>query len=238
MSHCRRFAKHRLFNHFMFNQNLRHETNLKVSMRVKGNESKTRELIKLVNDADFEDRLKDAVDNPMGDEARRITKKILPFLKIVGAGVAWSSFERSNVLTHLYAMNQFFGIPFLFITLSPGMRDSPLAMKMCCSFQEGQFQLPSLPVRTKIIADNPIIAARVFDRMMRAFFEIICGMPLDHFTGRKTNVDRLLFKNRNAYVGAFGRPKAIYAVIEDQSGGSLHLHGHLWGQVDQRVLAR
>ena len=118
------------------------------------------------------------------------------------------------------------------------MRDSPLAMKMCCSFQEGQFQLPSLPVRTKIKADNPIIAARVFDRMMRAFFEIICGMPLDHFTGRKTNVDRLLFKNRNAYVRAFGRLKAVYAVIEDQSGGSLHLHGHLWGQVDQRVLTR
>ena len=82
-------------------------------------------------------------------------------------------------------------------------------------------------VRTQLTADHPIIVARVFDRMMRAFFEIICGFPLDHFTGRKTKVDRLLKANSSRYIGAFVRLKKVYSIIEDQAGGSLHMHGHL-----------
>ena len=35
LSHDRRFAEHHSFNHFIFNQNIRHETSAKVSMRVK-----------------------------------------------------------------------------------------------------------------------------------------------------------------------------------------------------------
>ena len=108
LSHDRRFAKHRSFNHFIFNQKIRHETNMRVSMRVKGNDEKTRKLTKLVNEPDFEERLRKAVDDPMGDDAQKISKSVLPFLKIVGSQVKWSAFERSNALTHLYAMNHFF----------------------------------------------------------------------------------------------------------------------------------
>ena len=63
-----------------------------------------------------------AVNDPLEQEARDISKTIFPFLKIVGAKVRWSCFERSNALTHLYAMNQFFGLSFLFVTISPSMR--------------------------------------------------------------------------------------------------------------------
>ena len=84
----------------------------------------TQKLTELVNADDFESRLADAVKNPKGSEARDIAKKVIPFLKIVGSGVAWSSFERSHTLTRLYAMNQFFGISFMFITLSPSMRNT------------------------------------------------------------------------------------------------------------------
>ena len=118
------------------------------------------------------------------------------------------------------------------------MRNTPLAIRMCSSSDGQEFTLPPLHVRTQMIADNPIAAARVFDRMMRAFFEIICGCPLDHFTGRKTNVHRLLAANSSRYIGAFGRIKGIYSIIEDQTGGSLHMHAHLWGKIDQRVLTR
>ena len=81
---------------------------MRVSMRVKGNDEKTRKLTKLINEPDFEERLRKAVDDPMGDDAQKISKSVLPFLKIVGSQVKWSSFERSNALTHLYAMNHFF----------------------------------------------------------------------------------------------------------------------------------
>ena len=238
LSHDRRFAEHHSFNHFIFNQKIRHETNAKVSMRVKGNDKRTRKLIKLVNEDDFQERLRIAVKDPLGQEARQISRTILPFLKIVGSKVRWSSFERSNALTHLYAMNQFFGLSFLFVTISPSMRNSPLAIRLCYCSQDTTVELPDLMVRTKLLVKNPVLAARVYNRLVHAFFEIICGMPLSHFTGRKTNVDRLLSKNRDGYIGAFGRLKAVYSITEEQTGGSLHMHGQLFGMIDQRVLSR
>ena len=238
LSHDRRFAKHRSFNHFIFNQKIRHETNLRVSMRVKGNDEKTRKLTELINEPDFEERLRKAVDDPMGDDAQKISKKVLPFLKIVGSQVKWSSFERSNALTHLYAMNHFFGLSFLFVTLSPSMRNSPLALRLCYCSQDTELELPDLVVRTKLIANNSVAAARTFHRVIRGFFEIICGMSLSHFKGRKSKIDRLLSENRDGYIGAFGKLKGVYAVTEEQTGGSLHMHGHLFGMIDQRVLTR
>ena len=201
-------------------------------------DERTRKLTKLINEEDFQVHLRMAANDPMGEEARLISKSVLPFLKIVGSQVKWSSFERSNALTHLYAMNQFFGLSFLFVTLSPSMRNSPLALRLCYCSQDINLELPDLVLRTKLLAQNSVVAARVYQRVIRGFFDIICGIPLSHFTGRKTNVDRLLSKNRNGYIGAFGRLKAVYSVTEEQTGGSLHLHGQLFGMIDQRVLTR
>ena len=161
MSHDRRFAKHRSFNHFIFNQKIRHETNLRVSIRVKANDKRTRKLTNMVNATDFQERLMAAANDPMGEDARWIYKSVLPFLKIVGSQIKWSSIERSNALTHLYAMNQFFGLSFLFVTLSPSMRNSPLAIRMCSCSKEIQLELPDLVVRTKLLAENSVVAARV-----------------------------------------------------------------------------
>ena len=61
---------------------------------------------------------------------------------------------------------------------------------------------------------------------------------MSHFTGRKTNVDGVLSKNLNGYVGAFGRLKAVLAVTEEQTGGSLHMNGQVFSMIDQRVLTR
>ena len=142
LSRDRRFAKHRAFNHFIFNQRIRHETNLKVSLRVKGNDRLTEKLTHLVNEPDFERKLSIAVKDENSPEAREINKKVIPFLKIVGSQVSWSSLERANTLTRLYAMNQFFGTSFMFVTISPSMRNAPLAIRMCNLSDGQEFELP------------------------------------------------------------------------------------------------
>ena len=101
-----------------------------------------------------------------------------------------------------------------------------------------EVELPDLVVRTKLVAENSVVAARVYQRVIRGFFDIICGITLSHFTGCKSNVDRILSKTRSRYIGAFGRLKAVYSVTEEQTGGSLHMHGQLFGMIDQRVLTR
>ena len=96
-------------------------------------------------------------------------------------------------------MYHFFSLPFIFGTISPSMRDSRLAIRMCYSRARQEQELPSIHTRTKLITNNPIAAAQVFDRVMRAFFAIIAGIPLSDFTGKRANVDRLLFANRDKF---------------------------------------
>ena len=36
-------------------------------------------------------------------------------------------------------------------------------------------------------------------------------------------------------IGALGRLKAVYSITEEQTGGSLHMYGLLFGMIDQRV---
>ena len=134
-------------------------------------------------------------------------------------------------------MYHFFSLPFIFGTISPSMRDSRLAIRMCHSRPDQELvELPPVHTRTKLITDNPIAAAQVFDRVMRAFFSVIAGIPLNDFTGKRANVDRLLFASKGNYVGVFGRLHANYGVIEAQSSSSLHTHFHLWGHLDHKVI--
>ena len=59
------------------------------------------------------------------------------------------------------------------------MRDSRLAIRMCYSRpDQEQVELPSVHTRTKLITDNPIATAQVFDRVMRAFFSVIAESHL------------------------------------------------------------
>ena len=81
--------------------------------------------------------------------------------------------------------------------------------------ESGNFQLPMAHTRARMMAADPIAAARVFYRMMYKFFDIIVRLPLDHFTGRRMNVDRLLKQNVDKYIGAYGFARAALAVMED-----------------------
>lgn len=55
----------------------------------------------LINEDNIQEGLWMAVSDLKGQAAHKISKIILQFLKIVGSKVMWSSFERSNALTHL-----------------------------------------------------------------------------------------------------------------------------------------
>ena len=81
--------------------------------------------MKMVNEEGFSHNLKIAAEDPKSKEALEIKKKIIPLLKILGAKVNWSPFERKATLSRHYGLYYAFGLPFLFGTISPGMRNSP-----------------------------------------------------------------------------------------------------------------
>ena len=234
----RRFAKNHNFIFHHFNQEMRRQTNTNVSLRVDRRDARTEDLMRMVNEEDFADNLKIAMQKPKSEEALAIKKKIIPLVKILGANVKWSPFERKATLSRHYGLYHAFGLPFLFGTVSPGMRNSPLALRMCAKHTEGKWSikdglqlfpdilLTNIHKRDTQIMQNPVAAAEVFDVIIKAFFSLLMGIPLDHLRGKKSNFDRLLQKNEEEFVGAYGSIRAVYGIIEAQGSGGLHLHFH------------
>ena len=237
LNNDRRFAEDKTFLLWSFDQRRRAEVNSSVSVRINSRNNRTADFIRLVNEEGFDDKLRMAVENSASDEAAELKKTLIPLVQIVGHNVKWSAIERKGTLGRLYAMFHFFSLPFIFGTISPSMRDSRLAIRLSYPNSVQEIQLPAIYLRTKLISENPIAAAFVFDRVMRAFFSIIGGIPLEDFTGKRAKVDRLLSVHNVDYVGAFGRLNSAYGIIEAQSSSSLHAHFHLFGNFDHKLLA-
>ena len=238
LSNERRFAENNSFLLWSFDQRRRNEVNNSVSVKINTRDNRTADFIEMVNSDGFDEKLRLATADRSSNEASELKKSLLPLVQITGHNLRWSAMERKSTLGKLYAMYHSFSLPFIFGTISPSMRDSRLAIRLCYSNLGKESDLPPIHLRTKMISKNPVAAAQVFDHVMRAFFSIICGIPLDDFTGKKAQVDRLLSVAQDDYVGAFGRLHAAYGVIEAQSSSSLHQHFHLFGQLDHKLLAQ
>ena len=246
----RRFATNQNFIFHHFNQEMRRQTNNRVSLRVKRADQKTEQLMDMVNREDFREMLNHAVSNPNSDQAKNIKRNVLPLLKIIGSKVKWSPFERKSTLGRHYALYHAYGLPLLFGTISPGMRNSPLALRMCAkhtkktwTLEDGLTLLPKISIqniieRDRSIIKNPIAAAEVFDLIINAFFTFMMGNPLNHFRGKKTKFSSILKEQEKEFIGAYGKIRAVYGIIEAQGSGGLHLHFHAWGVLDHARMAR
>ena len=157
--------------------------------------------------------------------------------------------ERKSTLSRHYGLYHAFGLPFLFGTISRGVRDLPLALRMCkrlpakLNQRENLIPIPEVLLtniheRDKSISLTPVAAARVFDLVIKAFFSIIMGIPLHLLRGKKSIFTRLLATPTTDFTGAFGKIRAIYGIIEAQGSGGLHIHFHAWGILDHNRMSR
>ena len=87
-----------------------------------------------------------------------------------------------------------------------------------------------------VFSDNPVVAARMYDLIIRAFIDVAFGVPMDHFTGKFANVRKVL--KPEEFEGIFGRASEVIGVTEAQYGGKLHFHGHIFGIFDHQVIGR
>ena len=86
--------------------------------------------------------------------------------------------------------------------------------------------------------NNPVAAVEIFDYIINAFFTIIMGIPLHQLRGKKSDFSRILKRNEKDFIGAYGKIRAVYGVIEAQGSGGLHLHFHAWGKIDHSRMTR
>ena len=173
----------------LFDQTKRHAVNSAVSFRINRNEEREREFVELCNQDDFLSKLKRANNKPNSKESINLKKKIQPLIKIIGQKVPWSIEERGDSLGKLYAMMHFFNVASHFITISPCMRHNGLALRIACGKSETSVQKMNIYLRSKLMTENPVAASHISYRLVNKFFEIIVGLPLNHFTGKKPKLN-------------------------------------------------
>ena len=222
----RRFANNAQFVFLLFDQFQRHSTNSKVSIKLRNGKQREQNFVTLVNNEQFQNDLSYAVENKQSPTAKRLMNCLLPMVKIVGTTIPWSPLQRQSALPRLYGMCHFFSLPFIFFTISPSTRNSPLAIRMCLKDNGENFKLPPIHVRSRMLSLNPVAAASLYDRLMKSVFAIIAGIPLDHFTERRADISRLLKEFSGNYISVYGNLKAGHMVTEAQGSGALHGHGH------------
>ena len=105
----------------------------------------------------------------------------------------------NDSLGKLYALMHFFGVASHWITISPAMRHQKLALRLAVESNGDtwdQVHFPDIEFRSKLIAENPVVACRIFRRLLHKFIEILVQCPLEDMTGRKANLEGLLQRMR------------------------------------------
>ena len=140
-----------------------------------------------------------------------LVKTILRHINVIGSKIPWSPMERAGTLKEIYALTQSHGTSSYWITFSPSMAHSRLAMRIFYPDQEDFKEIVlKLPQEcADMVNKNPFISARVFERYVKHVFDTLIGLPCHHHCKKST------FPGK----GIFGTSYGHYGVVEAQGRG-------------------
>ena len=273
MQYTGRFARNQEFIFLLANQTIRHKNSSAVSAQVKSNERGIQGFQELVNDVEFIPNLEKGIKNPRGKEAARILRRIQPLLVSCSSKVPFSSVARNADITKLYNMRRCFGLPSWFITISPDDVHNPMVLRLavwtsaCDGFpttdngfsqalRNGNTEFTTgLPAAAdvirldesslrRIVGDNPVAAAEVFDRMLRTIWRVLFGLEPSHVNGKGTKRTFPLYTSihpappagRIKLPGLFGYLSAAFGCTEEQTRKALHHHVLGWGGIPPELM--
>ena len=229
LQHDNRIAENRDFCLVLFNQKFRHTALRTVSDSVYSNPEKLKAFEKAMNSRTLDKDLAEAHANPRGATAQRLVGQFLPLLRSCHAAVPFSTSERYAVMGKMNSLLLFFGMATLFYTVAPNDIDNQLVLHLSIGGSSAQVPLPGVSQRFASLAKNPVAAARIFERQVRAFLEVLLGLP----SASVTRKDRPVCTRRK---GLFGTCVAHCTCYECQGRGSLHFHGLFWGGIPPWLL--
>ena len=254
-----RFSVSTQFLFTCFSQKLRHQACNSVSATVSANSDTSEKFKHLVNEPNFREQIEAALADPDSPTSKELVSTVLSAISLSSRYQPFSVAERKETVKYLSALCQSFGTPSYFITFSPAFSDNPFAVRMAmrssdsytfhsdplhpqCSACDGrgehifrwddpQLAMPAKPDRGRLITNDPVSEARIFQMMCSALIEKLFGLQYDRNSKRTP-----LRQQRRT--GCLGKALAIYGVTEAQSRGSLHFHGLLFGGVTPDALVR
>ena len=142
-------------------------------------------------------------------EAEKACFAVLEDLDHVGGHVKGSLTSKKYMRNELWSLISFVGAPSWFITLSPADNRHPICLYYADTGEKFSPELRSSAERNRLIAGNPVAAARFFDLMVRSFIKNVLGVDHDH-------------------PGLYGKTSGYYGTVEQQGRLTLHLHLLLW----------
>jgi len=138
---------------------------------------------------------------------------LMKSLTSAGKHIRGSPYCKQGYRKEIFGLMIKFGMPPLWITISPAVVHSPIFLRLA-GYEVDLTKItladiPSAVERAKIVASDPVAAAK--------FFNVV----IDSFTSN------LLGYNQSEG-GIFGDPSAFYGCIEEQGTGTLHIHMLVW----------
>ena len=144
-------------------------------------------------------------------EHEKLCYGILRDIDHVGGHVPGSLTSKKYMRNEVWSMTAFKGSPHWFVTLSPADARHPLCIYYAGTDLVFKPEIKSARERDKLIASNPVAAARFFHFMIQAFLKHI-----------------LRWDTTDCLDGAFGKTSAYYGTVEQQGRLTLHLHLLIW----------
>ena len=135
--------------------------------------------------------------------------EVLDSLDHVGGHIKGSLTSKKYMRNEIWSLTSFLGAPSWFITLSPADNRHPICLYFADTGEKFSPELRSSAEHNRLIASNPVAAARFFDVMVKSFIKNILGVGTVH-------------------PGLYGETAGYYGTVEQQGRLTLHLHLLLW----------
>ena len=115
---------------YLFDQLCRHETLHGMSVKVKSDKEAFEKLSREIGTDSFKSRLRKAVKDPEGEDAKYILGKVLPVLNISGRNTPFGAVERRLALSKIYALQRRYGAPSIFLTIAVDDINNPTSFRL------------------------------------------------------------------------------------------------------------
>ena len=172
-----RFAEARDFCLLLFHQRFRHTALRSVGDAIYANLNRMKAFETAINTPNLEEDLKKADANPQGKEARHLVHTFMPWFRTCHAAVLFSTSERYAVMGKMNSMMLFFGPPSLFYTVAANDIDNELSLSLSMGDRQARVPLPEVLRRFEVLSKNPLAVAHIFEQQVRAFLEVLLGLP-------------------------------------------------------------
>ena len=227
-----RFARDHPFIFHLFNMKMRHEVSLNVKLRTDQSPDSIQAFEDLMNNEDFQEELRAAARDPKSKKSEEVFEKLLKYIRLAAPKVPFGAASGHRAVSEALALHDFFGLSSVFVTVSPSDIDSPLTVRLAFGGLEAKVELPDVSLSTRAVYENPVSAAKIFERLVTSFLEALVNIGTGHTAnrpnGRATGI--------GLQKGVFGTSCSYFGVIEAQGRGSEHIHMLLWSGLSPHVL--